>query len=165
MIVIIPMQSQRALPQRIIDVYEAQSEKAEIVTIGVPSQKSKAIRLFEAKTRHVCNMVLSGCSDGVVCMSDSDCLHLVRTNLEEAKNEISCNPQLGGVAFSQNDIDNLEQAHVDIKSFVIRSALLKLVDWLSPTVKMCLCYKIKEVLQKNGFLFRYIDCRKRIMAI
>jgi hypothetical protein len=163
--ILIPMQSQKGLPEKIIDAYGAQTEKAEIITIGVPCVKDDVHRFSEARSREICSLMAKTISDPVVCMADSDCLQLFTTNLAEAKAEIERVPELDAVALSKYEISKLDSEHVDIKCIVIRTQLLSQISWLAPTDKLCLCYKVREYLDDLDYSFRYLDNRKRVSIV
>jgi hypothetical protein len=160
--VLIPMQSQKGLPGKIIDAYGAQTEKAEIITIGVPCVKDDVHRFSEARSRGICSLMAKVISDTVVCMADSDCLQLFNINLAEAKAEMERCPELGAVALSKYEMGKMDSEHVDIKCIVIRTQLLSGILWLAPMNKLCLCFKVKEHLDDLDYSFRYLDNRKRI---
>lgn len=162
--VLIPMQSQKGLPVKIVEAYKAQTTRLEVITIGVPMERTDQARIYEAKSRMMCSLFVKVITDEFVCMADSDCFHLLMTNLDDARLELEQHGNLGGVAFSCNQTQKLDPDHIDIKGFVIRTALLKTVNWTAPTDKLCLCYLLMDHVNKCGFSFRYLDEKKRIMS-
>jgi hypothetical protein len=163
--ILIPIKSQGGIIQKLVDVYAQQTEKTEIVTIGTPLNRNASTRFCEAKSREMCNVFSRGIADEFVCMADSDCFPLIKTNLQESVEQLSSISDLGAVAFAKENLSMSDIGHVDIKSFVIRTKLLKDIYWLSPTKKTCLCYKVKESLADKGYSFRYLDMRKRLVVL
>jgi hypothetical protein len=165
MIVVIPIQSQKTLSDSIIRSYDNQSVPVSIVTIGTPQIIDSRARHCETKSRQACSNFATGLDCELICMSDSDCLQLEKTNIEEAETAIRQDSKLGGVAFSQFNTDNLNQDHIDIKSFVIKRSLLVNIDWNLIEGKNCLCFNVKKHIEKNGLKFIYLDNKKRIDSI
>lgn len=161
MIILIPKNPLTAIHQHVIDVWMAQTEPSKIIACGV-SVNININRQAEIESRQACTDLAMSINDKYICMTDPDCWPSVRTNLQDARLAMNANDKLGAVAFAQAPLHIKNLEHIDIKMFVIKTNLLQMVEWKYHKDKPCLCHNVMNVVKNNGYVFEYIDTRKRI---